>query len=151
MGKSKETWNKKETEKKKQKKKKDKEQKKQERKAQSQEETTFDDMIAYVDEFGNITDTPPDPANKKKVKKEDIEVSVPKQEAMEQEDVIRKGTVKFFNDSKGYGFIKDDKNQDSIFVHVNGLIDQIQENDKVTFEITMGQRGPNAINVKLVE
>jgi cold shock CspA family protein len=151
MGKSKETWNKKETEKKKQKKKKDKEQKKQERKAQSQEETSFDDMIAYVDEFGNITDTPPDPANKKKVKKEDIEVSVPKQEAMEQEDVIRKGTVKFFNDSKGYGFIKDDKNQDSIFVHVNGLIDQIQENDKVTFEITMGQRGPNAINVKLVE
>jgi cold shock CspA family protein len=150
MGKSKETWNKKETEKKKQKKKKDKEQKKQERKAHSQEETSFDDMIAYVDEFGNLTDTPPDPANKKKVKKEDIEVSVPKQEAMKQEDVIRKGTVKFFNDSKGYGFIKDDQNQDSIFVHVNGLIDEIQENDKVTFEITMGQRGPNAINVKLV-
>lgn len=151
MGKSKETWNKKETEKKKQKKKKDKEQRKQERKAQAQEGSSLDDMIAYVDEYGNISSTPPDPAKKEKIKKEDIEVSVPKQETERSTDVIRKGTVKFFNDAKGYGFIKDDQTQDSIFVHVNGLVDPIEENDKVTFEVTMGQRGPNAVNVKVIK
>ena len=151
MGKSKETWNKKETEKKKQKKRKDKEQKKQERKAQAQEGNSLDDMIAYVDEEGNISSTPPDPMKKRKIKKEDIEVSVPKQETERQSEVVRKGTVKFFNDAKGYGFIKDDQTQDSIFVHVNGLIDAITENDKVTFEVTMGQRGPNAVNVKLIK
>jgi cold shock CspA family protein len=151
MGKSKETWNKKETEKKKQKKRKDKEQKKQDRKAQAQEGNSLDDMIAYVDEEGNISSTPPDPMKKRKIKKEDIEVSVPKQETERQSEVVRKGTVKFFNDAKGYGFIKDDQTQDSIFVHVNGLIDEITENDKVTFEVTMGQRGPNAVNVKVIK
>lgn len=150
MGKSKETWNKKETEKKKQKKRKDKEQKKQERKAQAQEGNSLDDMIAYVDEEGNISSTPPDPMKKKKIKKEDIEVSVPKQETERQSEVVRKGTVKFFNDAKGYGFIRDEQTQDSIFVHVNGLVDPIKENDKVTFEVTMGQRGPNAVNVKVI-
>ena len=150
MGKSKETWNKKETEKKKQKKKKDKEQKKQDRKAQSQEETSFDDMIAYVDEYGNITDTPPDPTKKEKIKKEDIEVSIPKQGTERPEETTKRGTVKFFNEDKGYGFIKDEQTQDSIFVHVSGLVDPIQENDKVTYEVEMGQRGPNAVNVKVV-
>jgi cold shock CspA family protein len=151
MGKSKETWNKKETEKKKQKKRKDKEQKKQDRKAQAQEGNSLDDMIAYVDEEGNISSTPPDPMKKRKIKKEDIEVSVPKQEGERQSEVVRKGTVKFFNDAKGYGFIRDEQTQDSVFVHVNGLVDAIKENDKVTFEVTMGQRGPNAVNVKVIK
>lgn len=151
MGRSKETWNKKETAKKKQKKRKDKEQRREEKKSQANEGSSLDDMIAYVDEEGNITSTPPDPTRKKKIKQEDIEVSVPKQDADEPTETIRKGTVKFFNEAKGYGFIKEDKTQDSIFVHVNGLVDPITENDKVTFEVTMGQRGPNAINVKLAE
>jgi CspA family cold shock protein len=58
------------------------------------------------------------------------------------------GKVKFFNERKGFGFIIDDESQKDIFVHVSGLIDKIQENDSVTFDITEDQRGKKAINVK---
>ena len=69
---------------------------------------------------------------------------------MKPADLVRKGIVTFFNDSKGYGFIKDLETQDSIFVHINALIDPIKENNKVSFEVEMGQKGPNAVRVKLV-
>lgn len=148
MGRSQETFNKKEKEKKKRKKKEEKLKKKEERKAA--EKDGFNDMIAYVDEHGNITDTPPDPDKKKdEINAEDIVVGVPKKSEMEPEETIRKGKVTFFNDSKGYGFIKDQSSQESIFVHANGLVDQITENDKVTFEIEQGNRGPQAVNVTL--
>jgi CspA family cold shock protein len=62
---------------------------------------------------------------------------------------MNKGKVKFFNDSKGYGFIKDDETGNEYFVHSSGLIDQINEDDDVTFELTEGKKGMNAINVKL--
>lgn len=150
MAKSKESWNKQETEKKKEQKRKEKELRKEERKANAKEGVSFDDMIAYVDEDGNITSTPPDPTKKRVIKEEDIEVSVPKQANLKDVDPTRKGKVTFFNDSKGYGFIKDLDSQESIFVHINGLIDSIKENDKVTFEVEMGQKGPNAIRVKVV-
>ncbi len=60
------------------------------------------------------------------------------------------GTVKFFNNSKGYGFIKNEKSGEEIFVHASGLIDQVRENDKVRFEVKQGKKGPNAVNVSLV-
>jgi cold shock CspA family protein len=151
MSKSQETWNKKETEKKRLKKKKDKEEKKNERRANSKVSGGFDDMIAYVDENGQISSTPPDPSKKIKINEEDIVISIPKQETMKQEDPVRKGVVSFFNDSKGYGFIKDLETQNSVFVHINGLIDSIKENNMVTYEVEMGQKGPNAVNVKLVK
>ena len=59
------------------------------------------------------------------------------------------GTVKFFNDSKGYGFIVPDDGSKDIFVHVNGLIDDIKEGDKVSYEVEDGRKGPNAVNVKV--
>ena len=59
------------------------------------------------------------------------------------------GTVKFFNNSKGFGFIKDDATDKEYFVHVSGLKDQVKENDKVTFDLTEGRKGLNAVNVKL--
>lgn len=59
---------------------------------------------------------------------------------------MNKGTVKFFNDAKGFGFIKSDNGQD-VFVHATGLIHEIQENDEVTFEIQEGKKGPSAVNV----
>jgi CspA family cold shock protein len=62
---------------------------------------------------------------------------------------MKTGTVKFFNNAKGFGFIKDDESGKEIFVHVSGLVDQIKENDTVTFEVTEGRKGPNAVNVKL--
>jgi CspA family cold shock protein len=59
------------------------------------------------------------------------------------------GKVKFFNETKGFGFIKDSQTNEEYFVHVTGLIDQIKENDEVTFEVKEGKKGLNAVNVKL--
>ena len=149
MSKSQETWNKKEREKKKQKSRQDKQERKQERKENAKEGKSFDDMLAYIDENGNLSSTPPDPGKMKKVKLEDIQIGVPKHVPPDPADLIRRGKVTFFNESKGYGFIKDQQTQESIFVHANGLINQIKENSKVTFEIEMGPKGPGAVNVKL--
>ena len=60
------------------------------------------------------------------------------------------GKVKFFNESKGFGFIVDDESQKEHFVHISGLIDEIRENDEVTFELQEGKKGLNAVNVKVV-
>jgi cold shock protein len=62
---------------------------------------------------------------------------------------MSKGTVKFFNDSKGFGFIKDNDSDKEYFVHSTGLKDSIRENDEVTFDVEMGKKGLNAVNVKL--
>ena len=60
---------------------------------------------------------------------------------------MNKGIVKFFNNSKGFGFIKDEESNKEYFVHVSGLIDEIRENDKVTFEVQQGKKGLNAVKV----
>ncbi|MGQ1785463.1 MULTISPECIES: cold-shock protein [unclassified Saccharicrinis] len=62
---------------------------------------------------------------------------------------MKEGTVKFFNESKGFGFIKDNESNNEYFVHVTGLIDDIKEDDEVTFELKEGKKGLNAVNVKL--
>ena len=62
---------------------------------------------------------------------------------------MQSGIVKFFNDSKGFGFIKSTNSNEEIFVHVSGLIDEIRENDEVTYEVTQGKKGTNAVNVRL--
>ena len=147
-----ETWNKKEKEKKKQQKKKDKAERKLERKENNKDNNNFEDMLAYLDENGNLSSKPPDP-NKKRVpvNAEDIEIGVPKQKPINPEDLIRQGIVSFFNDAKGYGFIKDLVTQESVFVHINSLSEPIKENNKVSFEIEMGPKGAIASNVKLVK
>ncbi|WP_234733511.1 cold-shock protein [Tellurirhabdus bombi] len=63
---------------------------------------------------------------------------------------MQTGKVKFFNESKGYGFIKPDDSSEDIFVHVSGLIDQVRENDAVKFEVEKGRKGLNAVNVELI-
>ena len=152
MGKSQETFNKKEKEKKRRKKKKEKMERRLQRKAEKAERggKTFEEMISYVDEYGNLTDTPPDPAKKIKVNAEDIIVGIPPKEDVEV-DPIRKGKVKFFNDEKGYGFIVDMESQDSIFVHMSAIATgDIAEGDKVTFEIEKGPKGLAAARVQVV-
>jgi cold shock protein len=62
---------------------------------------------------------------------------------------MQKGTVKFYNSSKGFGFIKPDDGSEDIFVHSSGLIDQVRENDHVTYEVKEGKKGLNAVNVKV--
>ena len=147
MAKSQQSFNKKEKEKKRLKKRQDKQARKEERRANA-EESGPDSMIAYVDENGRLTDTPPDPTKRKKVKADTIQVSVPKKEHIDEP--IRTGKVEFFNDDKGYGFIRELDTQESFFVHINGLIDEIKENDKVSFELEKGLKGMNAVRVKKV-
>ncbi len=65
-----------------------------------------------------------------------------------QMDTQIQGTVKFFNEEKGFGFIKHDNSNKETFVHANGLIDQIEANDRVVFDVQEGRKGPNAVNVK---
>jgi len=148
MTKSQDTFNKKEKEKKRLKKRQDKLVKKEERKANSPG-GAFEDMMAYVDENGNISDTPPDPAKKLKINASSIEIGVPKR-VEEELPAERKGRVEFFNDSKGFGFIKELGTEEQFFVHINGLTEKVSENDMVTFELERGLKGMNAVRVKKV-
>lgn len=142
------SWKKKDRQQRKKKAKDDKADKMQQRK--EKEKKSFDDMIAYMDENGNLTSTPPDPSKRKEIKLEDIQIGVPEYVPPTEEELTRTGKVTFFNTAKGFGFIKDLASQESVFVHANNLDSQIQENDKVTFQVEMGQRGPAAIKVKLI-
>ena len=150
MARSHETFSKKEKEKKRLKKRKEKALKREERKANS-EGGGLENMMAYVDEFGNITDTPPDEnVKRKEIKAENIEIGVPKR-TDEPVSASREGRVVFFNDSKGYGFIKETGTEEKFFVHVNGLLEEIKENDLVEFELERGMKGMNAVQVKIVD
>ena len=150
MARAQESFSKKENEKKRQKKQLEKAERREERQA-NKKDSSLEEMLAYVDENGNITSTPPDPTRKKKeINAEDIVLGVPKQEDREPEEVTRTGTVTFFNASKGYGFIKDAASQESIFVHVNALGSlTLLEGNRVTFEIEPGMKGPTAVRVKM--
>ena len=63
---------------------------------------------------------------------------------------MSKGTVEFFNETKGFGFIKEDESENEHFVHVSGLIDEIREGDAVEFELKEGRKGMNAVDVKVI-
>jgi cold shock CspA family protein len=147
MSKSKETFNKKEKEKKRLKKKQEKMEKMQERKANAEKGKSLDDMMAYVDENGNLSSTPPDPKKKKVFNHEDMNTGVP---VRVEEDVEREGIVDFFNDAKGFGFIKDAVTKQSVFVHINQLSEPIKENDRVSFQMERGPKGMNAVQVKKI-
>lgn len=152
MAKSQQSFNKKEKEKKRRKKKQEKMERREQRKAEKAErgEVAFEDMLSYVDENGHLTDTKPDPTKKLQIKAEDIVLGMSPRDVAPTE-AVRKGKVKFFNEEKGYGFITDNSTRDSIFVHINNInADELRENDRVTFEIEMGPKGPNAVNVKVV-
>jgi cold shock CspA family protein len=143
-----ESWKKKDREQKKQKARNEKAERMQQRKESSKK--SFDDMIAYLDENGNLSATPPDPRKRVEVKLEDIQVGVPEYVPPTEEELTRTGKVTFFNNAKGFGFIKDLVSQQSVFVHANNLDFPIKENDKVSFQIEMGQRGAAAVKVKLI-
>ena len=142
------SWKKKDREQRKQKEKNDKAEKMNNRKEKPKK--NYDDMIAYLDENGNLSSKPPDPRKKIEVKLEDIQIGVPEYVPPTEEELTRTGKVTFFNTAKGFGFIKDQVTQQSIFVHVNNLESAISENDKVSFQIEMGPRGPSAMKVKLL-
>ena len=144
-----ESWKKKDREQKKRKDKNEKAEKRQQRKEVSKK--SFDDMIAYLDENGNLSSTPPDPKKRREIKLEEIQIGVPEYVPPTEEELTRTGKVTFFNEAKGFGFIKDLESQQSVFVHANNVETEIHENDKVSFQIEMGQRGPSAVKVKLIK
>ena len=138
--------NKRDLEKKRQGKRLEKLQRKEERKA-NKGNGTFEDMIAYVDENGVITETQPDPIAK--ADKDDIEVSVSRKD--DAEEKLLQGRVDYFNSDKGYGFIKKTDNAQKYFFHISNAPASIAEGAMVTFELERGQRGMNAVNIVFVK
>lgn len=137
------TFNKKEREKKKRQRKKAKEFKRDARKDTTS--VDYDDMIAYVDENGVLQDTPPDPSTKKEVKAKQIEIGIPRREN-EETDFVLRGVINFFDDTKGYGFIKTE-NDENFFVHMNNVAGTPAKGQKVRFEKERGAKGWAAVRV----
>ena len=117
-----------------------------ERKANAKKGKPLEEMMAYIDENGNISSTPPDPQKKKVFRQEDMQISVSRPE--EEYEAVRTGVVSFFNEEKGFGFINDLQTQERIFIHANQLSEPIKEGNRVKFEVEMGPKGPVAINLK---
>lgn len=123
-------------------------QKKKDEKKSSNKVSNFDDMIAYVDENGMLTSTPPaENIKKEEIKLEEIIISTPKKE--KEEPVIRRGRIEFFNTAKGFGFIKDLAGVEKFFFHVNNVLTDIAENDIVNYDLERGLKGMNAVNVAI--
>ena len=110
--------------------------------------SSIDDMIAYVDEYGMISSTPPEEnVKKREINLEEIMIATPKKE--DEEPVILRGRVEFFNESRGFGFIKDLSGVEKYFFHVNNVVTEIKEGNVVTFDLERGIKGMNAVNICL--
>lgn len=142
------TFEKREKEKKRLQKQEEKKRRKEERKANTPG-GGLENMMAYVDENGMLTDTPPDPTKRVEIDASEIELGVPKREKVEV-DPMHQGKVDFFDTSKGFGFINEDGGHERYFVHISGMLDEIREGDKVSFELERGPKGMNAVRVKKV-
>jgi cold shock CspA family protein len=149
MAKSNETFNKKEKEKKRKKKLEDKKEKAAERKANSGKGKGLEDMMAYVDENGNITSSKPKSTQPKMIELADVPIATPKK-VEDAEDPLKSGVISFYNTSKGFGFIRNAKSGENIFFHVNQLSYPAQENDKVNYLTEKGPKGLIAIKINKV-
>ncbi len=131
------TFSKKENEKKKQARRLEKQKPERRKKNYPVIRIVFEDMIAYVDENGRITSTPPETNHKKEeINHEEIVISTPRQESPE----VRKGRVEYFNVSKGYGFIKDLSGTEKYFFHVSNALSELVENAIVIFDLERGKK-----------
>lgn len=140
------TTGKRDREKLKDQKRKEKQKRKEDR--QSGGRSTFEDMIAYVDENGVLHSTPQE-KSKEEIDASQIAVSVTRREDVEE--VPLEGRVEYFNASKGYGFIKDLEGDEKYFFHITSAPSTIAEGNKVTFELERGQRGLNAVNIQIIK
>jgi len=141
------TISKRDREKRKQKEKKEKQERKAERKQNKAKSP--DDMIAYVDEFGQLSATPP--PQRQEVNAEDIDINVPKRTSETPEERIRTGKLAFYDDAKGYGFINDLATQERIFVHSSAFLVPLRQGDRVSYEVDRGPKGFFAVNVRLAD
>ncbi len=142
------SFNKKEIEKRKQEKRQAKQHKKEERKAN--ESRTFEEMIAYVDQNGVITSTPPDTKTKEDIVLENISISVPKKPDNE-DNLPLTGRIEYYDEIKGFGFIKDKNSVNKYFFHKSNAPLGIKKNNLVSFELERRQKGIIAINIQFVE
>lgn len=118
------------------------------KKKEARTKSSLDNMIAYVDENGRITSTPPaENIKREEINAEEIIIATPKKE--DEEPVILRGRVEFFNESRGFGFIKNLSGVDKYFFHVNNVVGNIVENNIVTFDLERGVKGMNAVNICL--
>ena len=113
----------------------------------NREPDSFEEMIAYVDEYGVITDTLPNPAEQEEIKAEDIEISIPTDEEIARELELT-GQVKFYNEDRGFGFIKNRNHPEQFFFHISDAPEDIGKNDKVTFRLEDTPKGLNAVEVE---
>jgi cold shock CspA family protein len=141
------SFSKREIEKNKQQKRKEKQKRREERKLKPTD--TFEDMIAYVDPYGVITDERPEPNLVDKIELEDIEISIPPKEIEEKGDPT--GIVEFYDEIKGFGFIKESYSPNKYFFHRSNAEYGIGENNMVTFRLEKGPRGMNAVEVKMLK
>lgn len=144
MAKPKDSFGKREKEKQRQKEKREKREKMEERRANQAKGKSLDEMLAYVDENGNITSTPPDPEKRKLVNAEDIEIGVPKRE--ETEETLQEGKIDYFDSSKGFGFILQSDGL-KVFFHINSTNYPVREGDIVNYSLERGPKGWNAVGV----
>jgi|SwirhisoilCB2_FD_contig_61_10628039_length_1233_multi_2_in_0_out_0_2 cold shock CspA family protein len=144
MARPKESSNKREKEKQRQKEKREKREKMEERRANQVKGKSFDEMLAYIDENGNITSTPPDPEKRKPVNAEDIDIGVPQRK--EVEDPLKTGKIDYFDGSKGFGFILQNDGT-KVFFHINQTTYPVREGDLVNFTVERGPKGWNAVGV----
>lgn len=141
------TFNKKALQQKKAKKKQDKLERRQERKSNNDKGKSLEEMTAYVDEYGNITDVPPDKQKRKKINAEDILIGAAP--IVEQKEYS--GIISLFFSEKGYGFITENTTKETVFVHSNQLMEPIAEKDRVTYEKEKTPKGYSAIKVRKIK
>jgi cold shock CspA family protein len=142
------SFSKKEQKNKKAKARQEKAERKEERKMNNNKGKGLDEMLAYVDENGNLSPVPPKAENRYEIPLEEIRIDAKPRPSEEAEPTLNSGSVSYFNTSKGFGFITDDRSKERVFFHINQLSQPVKEGDKVTFSLERGPRGYNAVDVK---
>lgn len=138
------TYNKKENNKKKAQKLKEKALRREERKNNNNKGKDLEDMFLYVDANGQLTHIKPTAEDKIEISLDEIQLGAAPQD---RDDTQNKGTISYYNEEKGYGFINDHRSQESIFVHINQTQEALKKGDKVSFEKERGPKGYIATNV----
>ena len=146
-----EFFSKRDREKKKQQAREEKQEKKRERKETSRNGNSLTEMMAYVDENGNLTSIPQNPLKKREYNIDEIQIGTLKAEDRNSVQDFEEGSVYYFNVEKGYGFIRDAKTKQSIFVHNTQFSGPVNLNQRVRFLITKGIKGAEAIEVSVVK
>lgn len=143
------TFAKRELEKKKARIKQEKAERRKERKLNKSKGKGLEDMLAYLDEDGNLTSTPPDGSNRKEVDLDAIQLGAAPKPPQNNSD--RTGTISSFDDARGYGFITDSEHGENVFVHVNEATEPLRRGDRVHYAWQRGPKGYTALGVKVLK